>query len=271
MRKPIVSILAFVVCASFTAPAFAYNYDFGSGPSVGAIFGGATGTDEPVAQDPMSENIRRNKDAALLPPPYFYGSGDIPTEPSSLYHDNTPQGAGSGYGGAAGSYNDNSGNAAIGSNVSVTLPAAPGLPASTSVSASRETTPKYYADGSIGSLYIAGTGKTVKVFEGEDLSNLRKGAGHFVSASAWDGNVALCGHNRGSTGYFSFVKDMRIGDKVTYTTPYGARVYEVISNEQIGEYDRSKLSWSADNILTLITCVIGIPELRWAATLKEAA
>jgi hypothetical protein len=42
-------------------------------------------------------------------------------------------------------------------------------------------------DGSIGTLYVARTGKTIKVYEGEDLSNLKIGAGHFSSASAWDG------------------------------------------------------------------------------------
>jgi sortase A len=274
MKKLIIAILAAILCASSAAPAFAYNYDFGSGPSGGTTFGGATSTDEPVSPDPMSVNTRRNKDAALLPPPYFYGSGDIPTDPSSFYHDNTPQGAGSGYTGSGivGGY-DGYGSTSEGTAraVSVTLPAAPGLLPSTSVSAAQETAPKYYADGSIGTLYVARTGKTIKVFEGEQLDNLKKGAGHFASTSAWDGNVSLCGHNRGSSAYFSFVKDMQTGDKVTYTTPYGARVYEVVSKDRIGEYDYSKLARSTDNILTLITCVIGTPELRWAATLKEAA
>jgi sortase A len=258
MKKLIAAILTLAVCASFAVPAMAADYAFGSGPDSGSTFGRSTSTDEPVPSDPMSENARRNKDAAYLPPPYFYGSGDIPTDPSSPYHDNTPSGAGSGYGGST-----------DGGSSAVSLPDAPGLLPSTSVSAAQITEPRYYADGSIGTLYIASTGATITVWEGEDLSNLQKGAGHFAGTSAWDGNVSLCGHNRGSWPYFSFVKDMQIGDKVTYTTPYGSRTYEVYSKEQISETDYSKLGWSADNILTLITCIENTPELRWAAQLRE--
>jgi len=83
----------------FPTTASAYNYDFGSGPDYSATFGDATSTDEPVSLVPMSQNTRRNKDAAMLPPPYFYGSGDIPTDTASPYHDNTPGGALSGISG----------------------------------------------------------------------------------------------------------------------------------------------------------------------------
>ena len=125
--------------------------------------------------------------------------------------------------------------------------------------------PLYYSDGSIGTIYVAKTGKTIKVYEGEQLDNLKKGAGHFAYTSTWDGNVALCGHNRGSWPYFSFVKDLQTGDRITYATQYGTRTYEVFSKEQISEYDYSKLGWTADNILTLITCIANTPELRYAA------
>jgi sortase A len=134
----------------------------------------------------------------------------------------------------------------------------------------QNTEPLYYSDGSIGTLYVARAGKTVKVFEGEQLANLKKGAGHFAMTSAWDGNVALCGHNRGSSPYFSFVKDLKIGDKIMYTTRYGTRTYQVYSKEQISEYDYSKLGWSADNTLSLITCIANTPELRWAVICREA-
>ncbi len=79
----------------------------------------------------------------------------------------------------------------------------------------------------------------------------------------------LCGHNRGSSAYFSFVKNLRIGDEITYTTPYGKRVYEVYDKEQIDEYDHSKLAWSSENILTLITCIADSPEQRWAVQCRE--
>lgn len=259
MKKTIAFILSCALCAALTAPALAHNYDFSTGEGTLPGFGKSTSNDDPVPTDPMSENTRRNKDAAFLPPPYGVFSGDIPTDPSSLYHDNLPGGTYSSYG-TAGIVGSNGG--------AYTPPPASGFEASTSVVAVN-TEPRYYADGSIGTIYVARTNKTITVFEGESLDNLKKGAGHFSGTSAWDGNVALCGHNRGSSPYFSFVKDLQIGDKITYTTLYGTRTYEVFNKEQIGEYDHSKLGWSAENILTLITCIENTPELRWTAQLRE--
>ena len=242
MKKIISVFVAFILCMALAAPAFAYNYDFESGGDTLSGFGKATSNDNPVSPDPMSQNERRNKDAAYLPPPYFYGSGNIPTGPSSLYHDNLPGGSSGSYGGAYGDYGGTGGTFA--------LPTAPGVEGSTSI-ISANTEPKYYSDGSIGSIYVARTGKAIKVYEGEQLDNLKKGAGHFASTSAWDGNVAMCGHNRGSWPYFSFVKDLQIGDKITYTTLYGTRTYEVYSKEQISEYDYSKDNLDFHNILVL--------------------
>jgi sortase A len=247
---------------AFTAPVFASNYGFSTGADTLAGFGKSTSNDNPVSPDPMSQNERRNKDAAVLPPPYFYGSGDIPTDSSSLYHDNLQDSGLSGIGGnISGNYGGIAGNASA-------QPSSPGFQSSTSV-VTVNTEPRYYADGSIGTLYVERTNRTIKVYEGESLENMKKGAGRFAMTSAWDGNIGLCGHNRGSWPYFSFVKDLRIGDRITYTTPYGSRVYEVFFKEQIGEYDYSLLGWSAENLLTLITCVENSPDIRWAAQLRE--
>jgi sortase A len=131
------------------------------------------------------------------------------------------------------------------------------------------TVPLFYADGSVGTLNIERFGRTVNVFHGETLDNMNRGAGIFTSTSTWDGNVAMAAHNRGSAGFFSFVKDLRIGDRITYTTLHGSRLYEVFSKEQIDEFDHTVLRWSAENILTLVTCVENAPSLRWAAQLRE--
>ena len=260
MKKIIGIILICVLCWTLTAPAYAYNYDFSSGDDTISGFGNPTSDDEPVTPDPMTENMRRNKDAAYLPPPYFYGSGDIPTELSSLYHDNAP-------GNASDNYIETVSNGNI--SYLFDLPPVTNNDLSTSVIASN-TEPLYYSDGSIGTIYVERTGKTIKVYEGEQLDNLKKGAGHFTTTSTWDGNVALCGHNRGNFPYFGFVKDLQIGDRIVYTTLYGSRTYEVFSKEQISEYDYSKLGWTSENFLTLITCVQGISELRKTAILREA-
>jgi sortase A len=81
--------------------------------------------------------------------------------------------------------------------------------------------------------------------------------------------VALCGHNRGSHPFFSFVKNLKIGDELTYTTKYGTRTYEVYYKAQISETDYTGLSWSGDKMLTLITCIENTPELRWLVQARE--
>ena len=257
MKKAISAILACVLCMALASTAFAHNYDFASGGDTLAGFGRATSTDEPISPDPASQNIRRDKDAALLPPPYFHGSGDIPTDPSNPYQlriDNGEWIIGETHGTQA-----------------IQQEYAPSLSTINYQLSIENTAPLYFPDGSIGSIYVARTGKTITVYEGESLGNLKKGAGHFASTTAWNGNVALCGHNRGSWPFFDFVKDLQIGDRITYTTPYGVRAYEVFSKERIGEYDHSKLARSSENLLTLITCIANAPDLRWAAQCREVS
>ena len=235
MKKLITLLLTVALTATLAVPALAADapsYAFDNSKDILGGFGSATSTNEPVTPDPMNENTRRNKDAALMPPPYGVFSGEIPTDASSPYHDNLPSG------GFVAQDQDlppigNENNVAG----SVFLP-------STSQTAALNTTPWYYADGTIGTLYVARTGKTIKIYEGESLTNLAKGAGHFASTSAWDGNVALAGHNRGNSAYFSFVKDLQNGDTLTYTTMYGTRTYAVYSKTQINEYDNLPLTWS---------------------------
>jgi hypothetical protein len=140
-------------------PALAADYDFGTGSDTIGGFGTSTSTDNPVQPDPMNDNTRRTKDAAYFPPPYGILSGDIPTDPSSPYHNNLPQ---------SGFVPVNQELPPVGnedyapgsSNVSS------GLLPSTSQTAVLNTMPWYYDDGSIGTLYVASTKKTIKVFEG---------------------------------------------------------------------------------------------------------
>ena len=251
-----------MMMSAMAIPALAADYGFGSGNDTLGGFGTSTSVDTTVTPDPMAANTRRNKDAAFTPPPYGVFSGNIPTDASSPYHDNKAQ---SGFVPAnqelppVGNEDYAPGSSAVSSDF---------LP-STSQASAANTLPWYYDDGTIGTLYIARTGKTIKVYEGEDLSNLAKGAGHFASTSAWDGNVALAGHNRGGSAFFSFVKDMQNGDTLTYTTRYGTRTYKVTSKTQINEWDNLPLSWSSDNVLTLITCVADVPEMRYCVIAIE--
>ena len=89
MTKLISAFIAVTMLMFMQIPAYAFNYSFSSGTDSSGAFGRPTSIDALASPDPMSENIRRNKDAAHFPPPYGVGSGNIPTDPSNLYRDNS--------------------------------------------------------------------------------------------------------------------------------------------------------------------------------------
>ena len=90
----------------------------------------------------------------------------------------------------------------------------------------------------------------------------QKGLGHYSSTSAWDGNVGVCGHNRGSKYAIGSIKDLEQGDTITYTTIYGTRTYAVSLVKIISNSDWSYLQATSDNRITLTTCLANHPESR---------
>ena len=119
-----------------------------------------------------------------------------------------------------------------------------------------------YKDGSIGTLKIAKLGISVKVWEGDSTTSMAKGVGHYSSTSAWDGNVGLAGHNRGAKYNIGTIKNLVAGDTITYTTMYGTRTYQVTSVKTITNTDWSYLQGTADNRITITTCLENHPESR---------
>ena len=117
-------------------------------------------------------------------------------------------------------------------------------------------------DGSIGTLEIPSLGISMKVWEGETSASMKKGLGHYSSTSAWDGNACFCGHNRGSKYVIGSIKDLNQGDIITYTTVYGTRTYAVETVKIISSTDWSDLQSTADNRITLTTCLADHPESR---------
>ena len=274
MKILISALLIATLLTGMGVPAYAYNYSFSSGADYGETLGSPTSTDNLVSPDPMTQNIRRNKDAAFFPPPYGVFSGDIPTDRTSPYHDNSMPYSGytgnpsaSAYGaGTAGDIHGIGGSVSphTGSDYGGMLP-----PTSVQSPDIVSTQPLFYADGSIGTIHIPKLNLTVTVYDGETLENMRTGVGRFEFTSAWDGNVGIAGHNRGVPFAIGGVKDLRDGDEIIYTTQYGTRTYEVFFKQQINETDYSRLGWSEANILTMITCVENVPALRWAVQARE--
>ena len=119
-----------------------------------------------------------------------------------------------------------------------------------------------YKDGSIGIIKIPSLKINMKVWEGETNASMSKGLGHYSSTSAWDGNAGFCGHNRGTKYAIGSIKDLKQGDTITYTTIYGIRTYAVETVKIISNTDWSYLQATADNRLTLTTCLADHPESR---------
>lgn len=141
----------------------------------------------------------------------------------------------------------------------------PGLPAYTQL-----TDDFLLSNGAIGKISIPAIGvKDYYLWEGATTSSMNKGLGHFATTSVWDGNVGLCGHNRGAKYIIGAIKDMDIGDKVTYTTSEGTRTYEVETIKKIQSNDWSMLDATSDNRITMITCVAGDYSHRWCLQAVE--
>ena len=102
----------------------------------------------------------------------------------------------------------------------------------------------------------------MKVWQGETDSSMSKGLGHYVSTSAWDGNIGVCGHNRGARYTTGSIKELEVGDTVTYNTIYGTRTYAVSIVKIISSSDWSYLQATADNRITITTCLADHPESR---------
>lgn len=117
-------------------------------------------------------------------------------------------------------------------------------------------------DGSIGTVKIPSLDINMKVWEGETSASMAKGLGHYSSTSGWDGNVGVCGHNRGAKYVIGSIKDLKVGDTITYTTIYGTRTYAVSMVKTIANNDWSYLQATTDNRITLTTCLANQPDYR---------
>lgn len=118
------------------------------------------------------------------------------------------------------------------------------------------------SNGSVGIISIPSLGISMNAYPGATTTSMAKGLGHFSDMSGWDGNVGFCGHNRGANYTIGSVKDLSIGDTIEYTTIHGTRTYSVSFVGNIAANDWSYLGQTADNRITLITCLADQPSLR---------
>lgn len=277
-----------------STPAFASNltYNF-SGASAGN-FGKSTSIDPVTTIGADSVNRDISKNSAFIPPEFgspqadILGTGELLTPDISGVEPMFPHSTQANFGQTVTSNGAMSGGGEIimpPDAENTTVSSAPIYEISTGTAAVSETdslggytgggadaaygsgytstSGMKYSDGSIGKLSIPSIGVNKKVYDGETIANMRLGAAHFEGTSGWDGNVAMCGHNRGSYGYFGNIHTLKNGDTISYTTIFGTRTYKVYSVRKIAKTDTSVLDPSDANIITLITCVRDVPSQRW--------
>lgn len=267
MKKLITTVLSLCLAAGMAVPALAMDYsisapgypDYARATSVEAVYTAGGGAEQ---------NADRSKNAALIPPAFGSPSAYAPVIAEYLTPNLAPNAMAA------------TGAVINGGTQAVTIPAsADGVtvmktqPAFTITASTRcftdVTDDLYYSGGHLATLKIPAIGVNVKVYQGTDSATLAKGAGHFEETSIWDGNVAIAGHNRGANCVFGQIHTLDVGDRITYTTKLGTRTYAVTSVSKISETDRSALAASAENILTLYTCVRDQSGYRWCVTAAE--
>lgn len=126
-----------------------------------------------------------------------------------------------------------------------------------------------FTNGHFGAVSIGNRGLFAYVYPGATAESMRKGAGHVDGTSVWNGNVALCGHNRGSWPYFSNLKYVQSGDVITYKTSLGVRTYRVTFAGRILATDTYVLNPTAGNQITMLTCVANQPAYRFCVIGQE--
>lgn len=208
---------------------------------------------QPTSDDTIYEwedpNVDRSKNTALIPPGFGSPTSYLPGSGEALTPNLIPGALNGGLVSQTGAVNYPTveGGAASGSTTAFTA----------------VTSDLYYSGGHLGTLKIPAIGLSVKVYEGTDSAALRKGAGHFANTSIWAGNVAIAGHNRGVRDDFGDLHTLEAGDKITWTTKLGTRTYQVVSVEKVSETDTSGTAATAEDCITLFTCVRDQRSYRW--------
>ena len=254
------------MCAlALPAHALEYNIDGPGNPE----YGKSTSI-EPVVTADRGEtpNVDVSKNAALIPP--AFGSASAYTLNTGIPL--TPNLAPGYMLGDGANINGSNGTTVIPPDLSGILPSGTTSYPSTSTPSmgyTEVTSDLYFSGGYLAVLKIPSLNLSVKVFQGTSSAILAKGAGHFDDTSIWDGNCAIAGHNRGVNCYFGNIHTLNVGDTITLTTKLGTRTYAVTSVNKISETDNSLLAPTAENCITLFTCVANQSAYRWAVRAVE--
>jgi sortase A len=120
--------------------------------------------------------------------------------------------------------------------------------------AGRLTEPHLLADGDVlGEIEVPRLGLDAIVVQGDSPATLKRAVGHLSQSALpgeW-GNVALAGHR---DTFFRPLRDIRLGDTITFKTQERTFEYLVQSIEVVAPTDVGVLEPSTGHDLTLLTC-----------------
>ena len=97
-----------------------------------------------------------------------------------------------------------------------------------------------------GRLEIPRLKMSVMVMEGDQDGVLRLGAGHVPGTP-----LAIAGHR---DSFFRPLRNIKLHDRILFTTPAGREEYKVVSTKIVGPYDTWVLDGNSRDKMTLITC-----------------
>lgn len=108
-------------------------------------------------------------------------------------------------------------------------------------------------DSHLGRIEIPRVGVSSAILEGVDYATIRRAVGHFPETPLPDanGNMALAAHR---TTAFRGLRQIRMGDVITITTPSGSFSYVVEETLVVDPEDTYVLDPTEEKTLTLVTC-----------------
>jgi sortase A len=108
----------------------------------------------------------------------------------------------------------------------------------------------------VGRLKIGRIGLSMYVVQGTDHETLKKGPGHYLeSALPGQGRlIYIAGHRTTYLAPFANIDDIRIGDYMTLTVPYGTFTYRATRHYVVGSNDLAVLRSHGREILRLQAC-----------------
>lgn len=251
MRWKTVFAVTALLAALTVTPAHALEYTVDAPDDY--LFGRPTSDTTIYEQEKV--NVDRSKNTALIPPAFGSATSYLPGSGEALTPNLVP-----------GALN---GGGLVTSTGSVSYPSVDGSASWTPAAYTSVTDDLYYSAGHLGTLKIPALDLSVKVYQGTDSKTLSKGAGHFTDTSLWDGNVCIAAHNRGTNSYFGKIHTLEAGDTIAWTTKLGTRTYEVVFVSKVSETDAGGTAATADNCLTLYTCVRDQRDYRWMVRAVE--